>query len=159
MNIKRIEVDKNNTSMETKPLIRLSLLGEGCSLEGCNCSPGYFLLMSDGQTCLSASLNKEEADLIREGHNTDIREKPQGDYFDDDSDHFHEERLLFDEQSARDLIQFPSPEEDIKTLLEGFTMKQVIAGLFLAAKSDEDRELINPAFFKILRDDMRHSAS
>jgi hypothetical protein len=109
--------------------------------------------MSDGKTLLSATLSKEEARLIREGHNADIRKKPDHDYFDDEKD-FQEERLLFDEQSAKDLIHFPLPEEDVETLLEGFTMRQVIAGLFLAAKSDEEGELIAPSFYKIVRDEV-----
>ena len=58
MEIKTYEVDQKCELTEKNPFIRLS--GVGCPLKGCNCSPEYFLAVSDGKNIISITLTENE---------------------------------------------------------------------------------------------------
>lgn len=64
MFIETRKVDKNNPRTIHTPLLRTQLHGTGCSIEGCNCSPGYWINVSDGETSFTIYLDKVEAEEI-----------------------------------------------------------------------------------------------
>ena len=53
-------------------LIRVVLDGGGCPLPECNCSNGNYIVLSDGDTLLSAALTDSEAATIRKRGNIDL---------------------------------------------------------------------------------------
>jgi hypothetical protein len=61
MNVERFKVGQRQ---EQQPFICAS--DHGCGLEGCNCSPTYFLSVSDGHQGLSAELTKQEFARLRQ---------------------------------------------------------------------------------------------
>jgi len=64
MLIETMKVDHDDPKTVHKPILRLQLHGTGCPLEHCNCSPGYWILVSDGNTSLRVQLDKKEANEI-----------------------------------------------------------------------------------------------
>ena len=60
-------------AVETVPLVRFSLRNEGCGLPNCNCSDGYWLTVSDGETLLKVDLTAEEAASILDGSAYEIK--------------------------------------------------------------------------------------
>lgn len=44
-----------------KPFLRVSTVEGGCPLEGCNCSPGYWLSVSDGRAGLLVRFQSKRA--------------------------------------------------------------------------------------------------
>lgn len=54
-------------AVETRPFVKVSLDGSGCSLPHCNCSPLHFISVSNGKMGISIELTKKEAKAILTG--------------------------------------------------------------------------------------------
>jgi hypothetical protein len=65
MEITTTQVQHEDERVVHGNLLRVSLDGEGCPEPRCNCSPGYFILISNGDTSLAIDLSPEEAAAIR----------------------------------------------------------------------------------------------
>ena len=74
MKVTKNSIVKNDPKYTQHPFLRVSLTGDGCSQPGCNCSPPYFISISDGNTVLSIDLSKKEAEQIEMGKNVEILE-------------------------------------------------------------------------------------
>jgi hypothetical protein len=56
------KVDIKDLRTEHEPFVRFS--GAGCGLPGCNCSPKYFMSISNGKDILSAELSMEQFSMM-----------------------------------------------------------------------------------------------
>jgi hypothetical protein len=72
MKITKFSIDSTGRCSEY-PFLRANLHGDGCSQPGCNCSPPYFISISDGETGLCVELTKEEAVRIGFGKSAEIK--------------------------------------------------------------------------------------
>lgn len=66
MEIITSKIDPKNEKQTQGKAFRLSL-GQGCTLPNCNCSPGNWAWLSNGETAFQIRFTEEEAQQIREG--------------------------------------------------------------------------------------------
>lgn len=66
--IETIPVEKPDKGEITyKPFVRVSVDGKGCPWQGCNCSAGNYISISDGKTILMVELTDSQAKKLRGG--------------------------------------------------------------------------------------------
>ena len=59
---RREEIERSGSGAITSVRgVRAVLDDSGCGLDNCNCSPGYWISISDGETLLRVNLTEEEA--------------------------------------------------------------------------------------------------
>lgn len=75
MDVRKNTIVKDDPKYSQHPFLRVNLTGDGCEQPSCNCSPPYFISISDGDTVLSVALSKEEAERIKMGESVEIREE------------------------------------------------------------------------------------
>ena len=64
--VKTFEIEPDNQKKVKGPYIRVVVDGQGCPIPNCNCSPGNFIVISNGEIGLSVTLTDDQANLITE---------------------------------------------------------------------------------------------
>lgn len=59
MTITTFKIAKGSKAQEQKPFVRIGY-GQGCGLEGCHCSDGYWVSVSDGKTGILTKFDSKE---------------------------------------------------------------------------------------------------
>lgn len=71
MKIESFKIVKG-AAQRQNPYILIELNGNGCGIEGCNCSPPNFISVSDGANGLAVALTDEEAKELKENGRLEI---------------------------------------------------------------------------------------
>ncbi len=65
MKVKRLAIIPNDETIEQGPRMAAALTGTGCEAPNCNCSPPFWLSISDGEVSLSVELTETEVERLR----------------------------------------------------------------------------------------------
>lgn len=64
MKVKQVQITDDET-MEQGPRMAAALTGVGCEAPNCNCSPAFWLSISDGEVALSVALTATEVERLK----------------------------------------------------------------------------------------------